>query len=559
MKKFICTVLILISSMAAIYTLLLRPAPSSGVQITAFPKEEKEFLLLPLDSRPPCGKFTVDMGKIAGIKVTTPPHELMDYYSQPGDTKALRQWLAENIAGKNGVIVSIDQLIYGGLLGARERKASQEDIAEALNFLRELHKNNPDIPIYAFNILPRITPPDTIEGYKERKQLIRYSRILDEFSLSGSPMDYERLQKESQGLPEDMIEKYMGLFRDNAKLNQQLIALAEEGVLTRLVIGQDDGELFGVPNIEKRRLNDYLKQKNIPQDKVSITHGADELSQTMLAEICNKMNNSSPIRVFIDYNSSTTKNLIMPYMAVSSKYTAMEKLSLLGCTEVTSPEDADIILFISCGNKQSLSNRSQAADRISQYIKQGHQVALVDLGEHFEAAEVLFPIMLKKEIPINSLSAYSGWNTASNSIGTALSQAVIFHRSLERTSNVQNAESVIYANTVFLNNRFLEDYYYLKDTISQVNNNLKKNGYTNVYDLDLEHNYQWADAMLKKSMTASISQLKASKAYSAPFSVKTPQGTLDFCVRDLTGDMSFPWPRTFEIWLQSSIGLYRLK
>ncbi len=557
MKKTLFTVLILMAAMVTIYIAILRPSPGSMVQITTFPEQKKEFLLLPLDSRPPCGKFTQDLGKIAGIKVTAAPHELMDYYSQPGDTKALKQWLAESLPGKDGVIISIDQLIYGGLLGARERKASEKDIDDALDFLRELHKNNPNIPIYAFNILPRITPPDTIEGYKERRQLIRYSRVLDEFSLSGSPMDYERLQKERQGLPEEMIEKYMGLFRDNAKLNLQLIALTEEGVLSRLVIGQDDGELFGVPNIEKRRLADYLSKKNISKNKVAITHGADELSQTMLAEVCNQL--SSPVRVFIDYNSPSTKSLIMPYMAVSSRATVTEKLSLLGCTEASSPDEADIILFISCGNVKNLSQRSESAGRIGQYLKQGKQVALVDLGQHFDASEVLFPIMLKQNIPINSLAAYSGWNTASNSIGTALSQAIIFHQALENTENVHDAESVIYANTVFLNNRFLEDYYYLKDTITQVNNNLKKNGYTNVYDLDLEHNYQWADDMLKKSMSASIAQLKAEKAYSVPFSINTRHGILNFCAKDLNGDMSFPWPRTFETWLQSSIGLYRIK
>lgn len=558
MKKIIIAVLLLIAAMVTIYTMILRPIPGNGTQVTTFPTEKKEFLLLPLDSRPPCGKFTVDLGKIAGIKITTPPHEFMDYYSQPGDTKALRQWLLENAAGKDGIIISIDQLIYGGLLGARERKASQEDIDASLNLLRELHESHPKVPIYAFNILPRITPPDTIEGYKERKQLIRYSRILDEFSQSGSPMDYDRLQKEKLGLPDEMVEQYMGLFRNNAQLNMALISLAEEGILTRLVIGQDDGELFGVPNIEKRRLADYLAKKNISPDKVAITHGADELSQTMLAEIYGKTA-EQPIKVYIDYNSNETKSLMMPYMAVSSKETANEKLSLLGCREVFDPKEADIVLFISCGNEKNLSLRLKSVERIAKYIEDGCQVSLVDLGQHFDSTEVLFPLMVKNNIPINSLAAYSGWNTASNSIGTALSQAVIYHRALERTESAEDAASVIYANTVFLNNRFLEDFYYLKDTISQVDNNLKKNGYTNVYDLDLEHNYQWADAMLKNSMKSSISQLKASKAYSSPFSVNTPHGTITFYARDLSADMSFPWPRTFEIWLQSSLGLYILK
>ena len=123
-------------------------------------------ILVPLDGRPPCRQFVIDAGRIGGTEVVTPPHELQDYYSQPGDTKAMRRWLLEEVAKgtTDSVFLSVDQLLYGGLLTAREKQATPAEVEEFLAFLRELHEANPAVPIYAFSILPRLTPQDTIDG-----------------------------------------------------------------------------------------------------------------------------------------------------------------------------------------------------------------------------------------------------------------------------------------------------------------------------------------------------------------------------------------------------------
>ena len=106
-------------------------------------------ILVPLDGRPPCRQFVIDAGRIGGTEVVTPPHELQDYYSQPGDTKAMRRWLLEEVAKgtTDAVFLSVDQLLYGGLLTAREKQATSAEVEEFLAFLRELHDANPAVPI----------------------------------------------------------------------------------------------------------------------------------------------------------------------------------------------------------------------------------------------------------------------------------------------------------------------------------------------------------------------------------------------------------------------------
>ena len=84
-----------------------------------------------------------------------------------------------------------------------------------------------------------------------------------------------------------------------------------------------------------------------------------------------------------------------------------------------------------------MSTQRQSALKIKKYLEQGKKVALVDLSKHFSANEVLFPTLLKEDVPINELTSYAGWNTASNSIGTALANAVIY-KAIRPTFNTTN-------------------------------------------------------------------------------------------------------------------------
>ena len=104
----------ILSAALAFYHFLLHPA-ATLTPVSPMRTLSSRVVLVPLDSRPPCRQQVADLGRIAGLDVITPPAECMDYYSQPGDTMALRRWLQDNLAGRQAAILSIDQLLYGGL------------------------------------------------------------------------------------------------------------------------------------------------------------------------------------------------------------------------------------------------------------------------------------------------------------------------------------------------------------------------------------------------------------------------------------------------------------
>ena len=516
-------------------------------------------LLVPLDSRPPCREFVVSGGRIVGWNVITPPTEYMDYYSMSGDTHALRDWLAHKAGGTDAVILSVDQLLSGGLLAAREAHIAPSDIAELANDLRALHAAHPSIPLHAFYILPRAIPQDGLEGWRERRALLAYARLLGRAG-EGLPVDAEEMERLRGEFPPDYLQRYLAHFEESTALASMLIELTEEGVLARLVLGQDDGEEYSVGNLKKAELAALLVQKNIAPERAMIVHGADEIALSMLTRIAVdelRASGKDAPRISLRYADEAMGAMVFPFMAVSNDVTAREKIAMLGAALAEDGEDSDLTLFISAGDSaaDTLGTRAPAASAIRDMMARGVPVALVDLSRHFHAEETLLPILIEKNVPVNALTAYADWNTASNAIGTALSEALLYHCAMQCAGSDEEREAYTYANLAFLTGRIAEDEFYLKETIDRVNNTLRIAGYRNTADLDLTKNWRWANDLLMRDLDRRIRSYESSAAFRAPFR----QGNMQLRLVRSNITAYYPWPRTFEIRLETQpiIELYQ--
>ena len=542
-KRGLLLLALLLALALGLWHLAIHPQPAL-TPVASERAPQGRVLLVPLDSRPPCRAHVAALGRIAGRDVVTPPGALMDYYSAPGDTAGLRAWLQETIAPGDTVLLSIDQLLYGGLLAAREHTATETAQDALVAYLRALHAAQPTARIYAFSILPRLTPQDTIDGYEERRALIAYSRLVGR-EAAGLAIDTAERDRLRAKISDASLAAYEGHFDENARLNEKLIALTEDGTLARLVLGQDDGEPYGIPNIEKYRLQQAIEASGA-RARVTLTHGADEIAQTLLAACVSEQQGFSP-RVFVAYAEPAAAARVMPYMAVSVDATADEKIRLIGGRRVDTPEDADLVLYLNASDaeKGSLDARAAACTALSGLVERGKPTALVDLSKHFDAREPLLPLLLARDFPLTRLAAYAGWNTTSNAVGTALAEASLALAAQRPDTSKEQKEASAMANETFLQGRILEDYFYLKEDIDPINRALKKADYTNTADLDLEHNHRWATAMLQRRLAAQIAVYKQTRSLRAPFPVPGTDEML--AIYDLRASAGFPWPRTFEI------------
>ena len=512
---------------------------------------KRPILLVPLDSRPPCREFVVNGGKIIGRTIVTPPTEYMDYYSKAGETMEMRQWLAENAGGADAVILSVDQLLSGGLLAAREAHISHADIDALATYLRTLHSAHPNVPLHAFYILPRAIPQDGIEGWRERRALLAYARLLGRVG-EGLPVDEDEMERLRGEFPPDDLEKYLAHFDESTALASTLIDLTEEGVLTRLILGQDDGEEYSVGNLKKKELAALLAQKHIAQERAMIVHGADEIALSMLAQLSVdelRTRGGAVPRIALRYARADMADMIFPFMAVSNDVTAQEKIAMLGAALAEDGTSSDLTLLISAGDSgaDTLGTRAPAAAAVKDMLTAGTPVALVDLSRHFHAEETLFPILIEKSVPVNALTAYAGWNTASNAIGTALAQAVLYHCAMQRAENSEESARTTYANLAFLTGRIAEDEFYLKETIDRVNDTLRNAGYQDTADLDLMRNWRWANDLLTNDLSRRIRSYESTATFRAPFVQN------DMRLRAVRNNITayYPWPRTFEIRMET--------
>lgn len=552
-KKALC--IVLFSACTVIFfRFVLHPVMPAGTAYApaAATSDEPPVLLVPLDTRPPCTDFVTSGGKIIGREIVTPPPEYMDYYTQPGNTQDMRAWLTQHAGEASAVILSVDQLLSGGLIAAREAHISPEDTASLAAYLRSLHAAHPDVPLHAFYILPRAVPQDSIEGWRRRRALLSYARLLGRAG-EGLPVDPAETARLRTEFSSEDLENYLARFEESTALAAMLIELTEEGTLTRLILGQDDGEPYSVGNLKKQELAALLAKKGISADRAAIVHGADEIALSMLARLAADelhAHGGGMPRIALRYAAASMGGAVFPFMAVSIDETAREKIALLSGTYTDAPEAADITLFISAGDSgaDTLGTRASAAASVATLLKQDTKVALVDLSHHFRAEETLLPILIEKNIPINALTAYAGWNTASNAVGTALSEAVLYYCAEARARTREEREAAAYANLAFLTGRVAEDEFYLKEIIDRVNDTLRGAGYTNTADLDLARNARWANDLLARDLSRRIRSYEATPAFRTPFR----SDSLCLRVRRSSITAYFPWPRTFEVRLTSA-------
>lgn len=506
-------------------------------------------VLLPLDSRPPCTQFVEQLGNLANIRLVLPPIEYLDNYTQPGDREALAVWLKHAAKQADAVIVSTDMLLSGGLLASRSNIPSPEDIAAVAKLLTELRQEQPHIRLYSFHIIPRLLLADHSPYRDYQYAMKRYSILQDQVLLFENPLDYNQLAELEKIIPQRIIDEHRLLYARNEEANRAWMALAKANILDTVVIGQDDGHLFGLPNLVKQRLENEIAAQQLA-DKVIINHGADEVALTLLGRLANE--NNSPLRVFVEYSTPGAQHVVMPYMSQSVATTVTEKLRIIHAAEAESADQADFILFVHIGHKNhSATHWQKPALRLKQLVQSGRPVALIDLAENFYKQQTLLPVAMEADVPIDRLIAYAGWNTTSNAVGTAITQAALY---LNHRNNAPiHLLRLHYDNLTFLTARFLDDWYYLKEIQPQLDKYLYISG---VNPYQLRGRKTITEDIIRREMTWQTRNLLR-QAFAKPFYL--PGFSQPFQVTRIDNSLHLPWDRTFEIKIEPQLSLVQIQ
>ncbi len=501
-------------------------------------------LLAPLDSRPPCNHLVQKLAAIAGIEIIVPPNRHLDNYKSPANKEAVRQWTYNNASRAQAALLSSDLLTYGGLIASRQQQViDKAEVSRTIDLLDKLHAKYPDRPLYLFSIIPRLLIAEDDETKLWQEPMRQWATFKDVYDTFEHPDDFKRLEKVRRMLPEKVIAQYENLYRENADRNHRLLELAKQQTLHYLVLGQDDAQPFGLPNRNRNLFRDIIDQDGLSA-VASTTRGADEIAMLLLARWYNERTGFAP-KVFVEYSDRSVPETIMPFMSASTAESAREKIQLIGGEPVDEPESADFILFVHSGSRAVSARRLDlAAGKIAGYLAAGRQVALVDLSQEYRAHQALLPSLLNSNAPLGQLAAYAGWNTTSNSLGTAVSQASLLLARERLAQTPDERLAVRTKNLAFTLERILDDWAYQKKIQKELDDDLIARG-KNPYQLGAER--APAAAFVQRRLREESLLLQKNLRRHPFYRQQTDQGSQSYTVRAFEFDCRFPWNRTFEI------------
>ena len=112
-------------------------------------------LYLPLDERPCNAQFVSRIVRGTPVKVIAPPQSHLGCKKRGAEFEKIRQWLLNNAQAAQYAVISVDMLLYGGIVPSRLHHNTEEQLNKRLQTLRKLKEKKPSLKIYAFALIMR--------------------------------------------------------------------------------------------------------------------------------------------------------------------------------------------------------------------------------------------------------------------------------------------------------------------------------------------------------------------------------------------------------------------
>ncbi len=512
---FISLVLFLPASLNLVYA-----QENFHAQIKNCPDNNFVIGFLPLDTRPCTYDFPIELAQIYGAKIIYPPRDILANFRDEPDIEIVHSWLAQICDKCDALVVSMEQLVYGGLIQARDAKINTNDQDKALNLLRDIKKNHPDMPIYISNVLMRTsTSAFDAESLKWWQKISDYSTAYYRSMTSKNTDAKLELSKLENEIPKKVLDTFWRVRKLNHELNLKCIELISDGIADYLQICQEDSTAEGVQRFEQKKLMETIF-KNGCADKISMANGTDEAGSEILMRVLCPHGSDAKIVWLGENTNFTAKYEDRPF--VENLNAHMKALNIKNA-----PDSQNVICILppkkeQCEYAMNSFEGYQAytddeidnmAQIIYEFIAQGKHVFLLDV-ESANGGNPILLISLAKKFPILNLYGYSAWNTASNSLGTLLAQLL-----------AGNGENSV-ANQNFTAERIIDDCVYqstvrkiVKDRLESFGVNTMNLAYENGISQMISGAFKQNEKLLQNIFAGAVSKFEVSLRWPRLFEI----------------------------------------
>ena len=412
-----------------------------------------KILYIPLDERPCNWTYPQMIAKLCPeIEFLVPSLDVLGQKKTAAAIEPLWNWVEASAASCDVFILSLEMLVYGGLLPSRLHQSSRDELLARLNRVRDLKERHPEALIFASNLIMRTPHYDSSEEepdyYADFGQAIfRWGWLSDRHQREGlNQADAQELETLTEKIPAEFLTDYRDRRQKNIAVNLAAIDLVNQGIIDFLSIPQDDSAPYGFTAIDQSQVIEKIIALRL-QDTVHLYPGADEVGCTLLARAYHHLSKQS-CKVYPLWSSVCGEQIIPLYEDRPMGESLKSHILAAGAQIVTSPDQADVILAINSAGKvmqeswdqtqkdvtySSFRNLRFFVEQIQQLSQQGFKVAIADVA-FANGGETELVQLLDDRALWDELLAYGGWNTHCNTLGTVLATAI-----LGQDSNQQEA------------------------------------------------------------------------------------------------------------------------
>ena len=399
----------------------------------------KTILYVPQDDRPVDYAYTVKIAEDAGYTVLTPPRQYLSGSNFHGSPDELMNWVETHASEADAMVLSVDSLVYGGLVDSRKHNLDMNTIMNRLKNVESLHGKYSRTPIYVFSTVMRspwaggkgVEPDYYLQTGNDIYQLAALQNKADTGTLT--PEERSDWFAIMSRVPLEYLQDWYNRRKKNMAVNYRLIDDAKNGVFTYFSLGHDDNSAHTQSALEAKYLE--MRGKDVPKTAFGSFPGADQLGLLLITRANNDFNNYHP-KVTVIYPLGGGEKTVPSYDGQAIGKTIAEHIEAIGGT-VTDSEKPDLLLAVNTPLTTSttesnsfenfpimLDSTKEFLGHIESAVKADIPVSIVDMA-FSNGADNTLVYGLYQDKMMYKVAAYNGWNTASNSVGYGLSQGIL--------------------------------------------------------------------------------------------------------------------------------------
>lgn len=373
---------------------------------------------IPIDDRPGNLQRVQYAAQASGFELYVPDSSLIhtSLNNQPlnpngrqyGDTDSLMRWIKETDSKTDNFIISLDQLLSGGLVHSRVGGLIKNETDVIDKVIELARKNN----VYIFDTVIRLSACTV--GY-ERGTVEVYDYMRDYFDRDAQTVYQTMTSKYVQEIVTAQVARQRKL-----EIIKYMLQHDNTGKIKYYIGVDDSSSRENIQSAEIEQIKGWLKGRG------TIYSGTDEIGLMMFSDLAAKTYNKDVkayVRYFggnedsgTEYDFDTVRENVESHIAGS------------GARVTDNINDADMQVLVMTLHDKNKTQSEYTHELLNEYSRSPIPAVIIDIAEtEYDAEENMYHKDLVKMLPYmgtERLLAFSSWNGGGNAVGMAVGNAV---------------------------------------------------------------------------------------------------------------------------------------